>query len=425
MENFAALRYNDFRKYLSIRFFFTLASQMQTTVIGFYVYQLTHSKIAIAFIGLSEVIPALGLALYGGYITDKCEKRGMLLILFSIVLFSSLVLLVVTSTPEGQTPHITRILSVIYTMLFCNGVARAFYEPALFSVYAQSVPREAAPNANNWSNLSWQSASILGPMTGGFIYGYASHLFPGIGGITAAFTGIFLFLILSLIGVCMLPNIPGVLVPKEGKRDSFFAGLRFVLKTRMMFYAMALDLFSVFFGGVTALLPVYAIDILHIGPEGLGLMRMAASLGAALTMIALVRFSPMNKPWRNLLVAVGGFGCSIIGFGLSHSFFFALLFLFAQGAFDSVSVMIRGTILQLLTPEQMRGRVSAVNSMFIGSSAEIGDFESGMMANLLGTIPAVLFGGCMTLLIVIFVFVKTKKFLSRSISDIRPSGDQI
>ena len=394
MEKFSLLRYSDFRKYLGIRFFFTLAAQMQTTVIGFYVYQLTHSKVAIAFIGLSEVVPALGIALYGGWVADKCEKRMMLLILFTGVLLSSCILFLATGIGAGPHSLAIPILPLIYSMLFCNGVARAFYEPALFSVHAQSIPKEVAANANNWSNLSWQSAAIIGPMAGGFLYGYASHLYPGISGIGAAFAGILVFLILSLIGVYRLPKIPPVLVENEKMRDSFFAGLRLVLKTRMMFYAMALDLFSVFFGGVTALLPVYAIDILGVGPEGLGLMRMSSSLGAALTMIALVRFSPMNKPWRNLLVAVTGFACSIIGFGLSHNFIVSLVFLFAQGAFDSVSVMIRGTILQLLTPEQMRGRISAVNSMFIGSSAEIGDFESGMMANLLGTIPAVLFGGC-------------------------------
>ena len=186
-----------------------------------------------------------------------------------------------------------------------------------------------------------------------------------------------------------------------------------------MFYAMSLDLFSVFFGGAVALLPVFALDILKVGSEGLGIMRMASSLGAALTMIAMARFSPMNRPWRNLLIAVTGFGLSIIGFGLSKTFFLSLLFLFAQGAFDSVSVIIRGTLMQLLVPDDMRGRVSAVSSMFIGSSNEIGDFESGVAARLLGTVPAVLVGGTMTLLIVTFTFLKTQKLIPLSLNQIQ------
>jgi sugar phosphate permease len=186
-----------------------------------------------------------------------------------------------------------------------------------------------------------------------------------------------------------------------------------------MFYAMSLDLFSVFFGGVVALLPVFALDILNVGAEGLGIMRMASSLGAALTMLVMIRFSPMNKPWRNLLIAVAGFGVSIIGFGLSNIFYLSLVFLFLQGAFDSVSVIIRGTIMQLLTPDHMRGRVSAVNSMFIGSSNEIGDFESGMAAKFLGTIPAVIFGGTMTLMIVTITWLKTKRLTPLSLTQIQ------
>lgn len=197
------------------------------------------------------------------------------------------------------------------------------------------------------------------------------------------------------------------------------AGLHFVFNNKIMFYAMSLDLFSVFFGGAVALLPVFALDILKVGSEGLGIMRMASSLGAALTMIVMARFSPMNRPWRNLLIAVTGFGLSIIGFGLSKTFFLSLLFLFAQGAFDSVSVIIRGTLMQLLVPDDMRGRVSAVSSMFIGSSNEIGDFESGVAARFLGTVPAVLVGGTMTLLIVTFTFFKTQKLIPLSLNQIQ------
>jgi MFS family permease len=419
IDSFAALRYKDFRSYIGMRFFFTFAYQMQTVVLGFYIYQLTHSKIALAFIGLSEAIPAVGIALYGGYIADKYEKRKMLLIIFAGVFLSSLVMFVTTLTNVATQLHTNGILAILYAMIACNGLARAFYGPATFTIYAQSIPKELYPNGSTWSSSSWQVASILGPLTGGFIYGFAHHIIPGITGITATFGLTLLFMLVSLVLVYMLREYPPVFIPKENIWISLKEGLNFVFTNKIMFYAMSLDLFSVFFGGVVALLPVFALDILKVGAEGLGVMRMASSLGAALTMLAMIRFSPMNKPWRNLLIAVAGFGISIIGFGLSHIFYVSLLFLFLQGAFDSVSVIIRGTIMQLLTPDHMRGRVSAVNSMFIGSSNEIGDFESGMAAKLLGTIPAVIFGGTMTLMIVSITWLKTKRLTPLSLTQIQ------
>lgn len=410
-DSFAALRFKDFRSYLSMRFFFTFAYQMQTTVLGFYIYELTHSKVAIALIGLSEAIPAVGIALYGGYIADKYEKRKMLLLIFVGVFISSLIMFLVTLKSMGPYIHAGWIVPILYAMIFCNGVARAFYGPATFTVYAHSVPRELYPNASTWSSSSWQVASILGPFAGGFIYAFS-------GGITGNFIVILIFLAITFVVIYRLREYPPVFVPKESIWISLREGISFVFKNKMMVGAMSLDLFSVFFGGVVALLPVFALDILHVGSQGLGLMRMASSLGAALTMIAMVRFSPMGKPWRNLLIAVTGFGLCIIGFGLSKTFYLSLLFLFGQGAFDSVSVIIRGTLMQLLTPDHMRGRVSAVNSMFIGSSNEIGDFESGIAAKVLGTIPAVLFGGSMTMLIVIITYFKTKSLLPLGVSDI-------
>lgn len=410
-DSFAALRYKDFRVYLSQRFFFTFAYQMQTAALGFYIYEITHSKLAIAWIGLSEAIPAVGLALYGGYIADKYEKRKMLLLIFSGVFISSFVMFIATLKSMSGYVHTGWILPILYSMIFCNGIARAFFGPTIFTIYANSIPREVYPNASTWSSTSWQIASILGPLAGGFIYAFG-------GGITGNFVVILIFLIITLVLVFTLRKYPAVFIPKESIWKSLSEGLHFVFKTKMMIAAMTLDLFSVFFGGAVALLPVFAQDILHVGAEGFGLMKMASSLGAALTMVAMVRFSPMDKPWRNLLIAVTGFGLCIIGFGISRSFLLTLLFLFGQGAFDSVSVIIRGTLVQLLTPDHMRGRVSAVNSMFIGSSNEIGDVESGIAANLLGTVPAVLLGGSITLLIVTITYFKTKSLLPLKIADI-------
>jgi len=410
-DSFAALRFKDFRIYLSQRFFFTFAYQMQTAALGYYIYDITHSKLALAWIGLSEAIPAIGLALYGGYIADKYEKRKMLLLIFSGVFISSLVMFIATLKSMSVYIRTDWILPILYGMIFCNGVARAFFGPAIFTVYANSIPREIYPNASTWSSTSWQIASILGPLAGGFIYAFG-------GGITGNFLVILFFLLVTLVLVLTLRKYPAVFVPKESIWKSLSEGIHFVFKTKMMVGAMTLDLFSVFFGGSVALLPVFALDILHVGAEGFGVMKMASSLGAALTMVIMVRYSPLNKPWRNLLIAVTGFGLCIIGFGLSRSFLLTVLFLFGQGAFDSISVIIRGTLVQLLTPDHMRGRVSAVNSMFIGSSNEIGDVESGVMANWLGTVPAVLLGGSITLLIVTVTYFKTKGLLPLGVSDI-------
>jgi len=420
VDSFAALRYKDFRSYVGMRFCFTFAYQMQAVVIGFYIYQVTKSVFALGLVGLCEAIPAIGIALYGGYIADKSEKRKMLLLIFSGVILTSSVMFTVTLKSMSGVIHTDWIVPIIYCMIFCNGVARAFYGPATFTVYAHSIPKEIYPNGSTWSSSSWQIASIVGPAAGGLIYGYADKIVPGLTGITATFAVIILFLVISLVLVFMLRKYPPVFIPKESIWKSLSEGIHFVFHNKMMIGAMSLDLFSVFFGGAVALLPVFANEILKVGAEGLGIMRATSSLGAVLTMLAMARFSPMGKPWRNLLIAVTGFGLSIICFGLSRSFYFSLLFLFTEGAFDSISVIIRGTIMQLLTPDHMRGRVSAVNQMFIGSSNEIGAFESGTAARLLGTVPAVIFGGSMTMLIVGFTYLKTKKLIPLSLNQIQP-----
>ncbi|MFA6085083.1 MFS transporter [Mucilaginibacter sp.] len=417
IDSFAALKYKDFRSYVGMRFCFTFAYQMQAVIIGFYIYHLTKSAFALGLVGLCEAIPAVGIALYGGYIADKSEKRKMLLLIFIGVFISSFVMFLVTTKNAGNYIHASWVVPIIYIMIFANGVARAFYGPATFVIYTQSVPKEIYPNASTWSSSSWQIASILGPAAGGLIYGFF--------GISVTFVVILIFLAISLILIYLLRSYPPVFIPKESIWKSLSEGIHFVFNNKMMIGAMSLDLFSVFFGGAVALLPVFANEILKVGAEGLGIMRATTSLGAVLTMLAMARFSPMGKPWRNLLIAVTGFGVSIICFGLSRSFYLSLLFLFTEGAFDSISVIIRGTIMQLLTPDHMRGRVSAVNSMFIGSSNEIGAFESGTAARILGTVPAVIFGGSMTLIIVTITYLKTKKLIPLSLHQIQlPSPDK-
>lgn len=422
-SSFAALKYKDFRAYIGMRFFFTFAYQMQTVVIGFYIYQLTKSVFSLGILGLCEAIPAVGIALYGGYIADKSEKRKMLLLIYSGVLFSSLVMFLATMSAARAFLHAEWIVPIIYSMIVCNGIARAFLGPANFTVYANSIPKEVYPNASTWSSSSWQLASILGPATGGLIYGFADK-YTSLSGITATFMVIIFLILISLTIVWFLKKYPPVFTPKESIWSSLAEGIHFVFRNKMLLGALSLDLFSVFFGGFVALLPVFANEILKVGPEGLGIMRATSSAGAVITMLAMSKFSPMNRPWRNLLIAVAGFGLSIICFGLSKSFYLSLFFLFMEGAFDSVSVIIRSTIMQLLTPDTMRGRVSAVNSMFIGSSNEIGDFESGTTASLIGTVPAVLLGGCITLAVVTTTYFKTRYLLPISLEDLNKAKSE-
>lgn len=409
-DPYAALRYKEFRSYLGMRFFFTFAYQMQAVVLGIYIYHLTKDPLALGLIGLCEAIPAITIALYGGYIADKSEKRGLLLKIFSGVFLCSLIMLIVTTSYMHQYVPVSYIVPIMYSMVFGIGLARGFFGPATFSLMAQILPKAIYPNASTWSSSSWQMASILGPAAGGLVYGFF--------GITITYVVIISFIFIALVCIFFLKEHKPTFIPKEGIVKSLTEGIHFVFKTKMMVWAMSLDLFSVFFGGAVALLPVFANDILKVGPEGLGFMRAAASAGSVVTMLAMTRFSPMNKPWRNLLIAVTGFGLSIICYGISKSFYLTLFFLFLEGSFDSVSVIIRSTIMQLLTPDEMRGRVSAVNSMFIGSSNEIGAFESGLTAKLMRTVPAVVFGGSMTIGIAFLTWLKTKSLTRLSLQDI-------
>jgi len=383
---------------------------MQAVIIGFHIYHLTKDPLALGFVGLCEAIPAISIALYGGYVADKSEKRGLLLKIFSGVFLCSLVMLIVTTKQMQVYVPTSSIIPIMYLMVFGIGIARGFFSPATFSLMAQIIPKKLYPNSSTWNSSSWQAASILGPAVGGLIYGFY--------GITATYIVIVTFILIALVCIFFLKPHEPTFIPKHSIVTSLTEGVKFVFKSKMMLGAMSLDLFSVFFGGAVALLPVFANDILKVGSEGLGFMRAAASSGAVITMLAMTRFSPMNKPWRNLIIAVIGFGTSIICYGLSKSFYLTLFFLFMEGAFDSISVIIRSTIMQLLTPDEMRGRVSAVNSMFIGSSNEIGAFESGLTAKLMRTVPAVVFGGSMTILIAGITYFKTKELTKLSLQEI-------
>jgi MFS family permease len=393
-----------------MRFFLTIGYQVQGVIIGWYVYTLTNDPLSLGLIGLAEAIPAIGIALYGGYVADKSNKKYLLIKVVGLILLSSSVLFVVTLPSVTLQLGQKLLITIIYLMIFVNGIARGFYAPTAFSIMAMIIPREHYPNSSTWNSSVWQTASILGPAVGGLLYGFA--------GINHSFFFILICLIISFVATFFLKSRPATYVRMNSMLQSLSEGLKFVFKTKMLLGALSLDLFSVFFGGAVALIPVIAVEVLHVGATEFGFLRAAPAVGAVLTMLLMTRFSPMGKPWRNLLLAVTGFGVSIICYGLSTNFYLTLFFLFLEGAFDSVSVIIRSTILQLLTPDDMRGRVSAVNSMFIGSSNEIGQFESGLTAKLMRTVPAIVFGGTMTLIVSGITYLKTKKLVHLTLEDI-------
>lgn len=412
-DAYIALRFPEFRSYIGMRFFLTFAYQIQAVVIGWHIYQLTRDPLSLGLIGLAEAIPAIAISLYGGYVADKSDKKKLLVWVIVAMCICSAVLLAGTSALATQYLSKKYIIGIMYSMILGIGIARGFFSPTAFSLMAQIIPKEHYANSSTWNSSSWQIGSIAGPAAGGLLYAFS--------GVSTCFTVVLVFMVVSLICTLMIKNKPPQFVPKASVFKSLSEGIRFVFQNRMILGALSLDLFSVFFGGAVALMPIFANDILKVGSEGLGFLRAAPAVGAVLTMLLMTRFSPMHKPWRNLLLAVTGFGISIICFGLSRNFYLSLVILFFEGAFDSVSVIIRSTILQILTPDEMRGRVAAVNSMFIGSSNEIGAFESGLTARLMGgAIPSVLFGGSMTLIVVFITYLKTKRLIPLSLKQINP-----
>jgi MFS family permease len=412
-DPYIALKFPEFRSFLVMRFFLTIGYQIQGVVLGWYIYNLTKDPLSLGLIGLCEAVPAIGIALYGGYIADKSNKKTLLNRVVGVILFASVILYIVTLPSVTVYLGQSLLITTIYVMVFVIGMARGFYAPTSFSLMAMIIPREHYPNSSTWNSSAWQTASIVGPALGGLLYGFA--------GINHTFIFVLICISVSFIGTFFFKSRPSTFVKTGSIYKSLSEGLKFVFKTKILVGALSLDLFSVFFGGAVALIPVIATEVLHVGATEFGMLRAAPAVGAVLTMLLMTRFSPMGKPWRNLLFAVTGFGVSIICYGLSTNFYLTLFFLFLEGAFDSVSVIIRSTILQLVTPDEMRGRVSAVNSMFIGSSNEIGQFESGLTAKLMRTVPAIVFGGSMTLLVSAVTWYKTKKLVPMSLEDISKS----
>ncbi|WP_317195515.1 MFS transporter [Rufibacter psychrotolerans] len=407
-DPYAVLRIPEFRLFISARFCITLAMQIQAVVVGWQIYDITKDPFSLGLIGLVEAIPSITVALYAGHVADIIPRKRIIITVLSVLLFCSVALLLYT-LDIGKILHQFGTLP-IYSVIFLSGIARGFMGPAVFSFMPQLLPdRKFYANAITWSSSTWQAASVAGPAIGGLVYAF--------GGVSAAF-GVDAALVLCaliLYGLIAGRPLPVSEGPKLKIKESLQTGLKFVFGNQIILSALALDMFAVLFGGAVALLPVFASDILKIGPQGLGLLRSAPAIGSV-TMAVFMAYRPItNNAGKKMLWAVAGFGACIIGFGLSNVFWLSFALLLMSGVLDSVSVIIRSTLIHTLTPEHMKGRVSSVNNIFVGSSNEIGSFESGLAAKLLGVVPSVVFGGTMTILIVAFTAWKADKLRKLSL----------
>ncbi|MDE1920195.1 MAG: MFS transporter [Candidatus Omnitrophica bacterium] len=379
-----ALKHRDIRFWIGSVGFFTLASRALAVVIGFQVYKITHSALALGWLGLIEAVPALSLVLIGGYVADHFSRHKILVTTRTCSCLCALALALLSR--ESYTHS----LAGLYTVIFLAGIARGFSDPATTAFEAQVVPKTITVNASSWIGSIWVACSIIGPAIIGFVFA-AWGAFGCYMLITAFFS-------LSWASTLAIgPKPQAIPKGKEPFLKSVSMGWHFVLGQQPLWGAMTLDLIAVLFGGVIALLPIYATDILHAGPQGLGLLNAATSVGALSMMLYATKHPPIAHAGRNLLFAVAGFGVSVLIFGFSKNFILSLAALALSGVFDGVSMVIRRSMVRLLSPDDMRGRISAVSWIFICSSNELGAFESGMVAAWIGAIPCVAVGGVVTL----------------------------
>ncbi len=402
-DPYASLRIREFNIFLLVRFALVFGWSMQFIIVEWQVYSITKNPLSLGIIGLMEVIPAVSMALFAGHIVDQKEKRNLLAICIAAFSLISLGLFLLTWPKIVEAWSKNTVLYCIYALVFFGGFLRSFFGPTIFSLIALIVPKRLYPNAATWSSSTWQMASVIGPA----VAGYSIYVI----GVHWSLCIVFGLVLLSLFFVFFIKRKP-ILNPKIGEPifQSLKEGIKFVYNSKAIFGAITLDMVSVLFGGAVALLPIYAQDILEVGPKGFGALRAAPAIGAFITML-LTAYIPISKnAGKKLLLAIFGFGICIIVFGVSTTFWVSIIALFFSGVTDGVSMVIRQTILQLKTPDNMRGRVASVNSMFVGSSNELGAFESGLTAKLMGTVTAVVFGGTMTLITVVTTAVVSPSF---------------
>jgi MFS family permease len=388
-DPYQALRYRDFRLLFFGTFIANIGEQMITIAVGWELYERTNSALALGIVGLVQIIPVVLLSLPAGQLADRQDRKRIVIAAQSVMALASIGLMVLSFT-RGS-------LILIYGCLLLIGIGTAFNSPANSTLLPQTVPERLFANAATWESGSWQLAAVLGPALGGFIIA----LFHGAGlvyGLNAAAALIFVVLLLPLRGVYKV-ELPAEVTTT----GSLLEGIRFLGKSQVILAAITLDLFAVLLGGATTLLPIYARDILQVGPTGLGWLRAAPSIGAVCVSLSIAHIPPFKKAGRTLLLAVAGFGIATFIFGISRSFWLSLLMLFLLGGLDNISVIVRSTLLLTRTPDAMRGRVAAVNYIFIGASNQLGGFESGLAAQLFGPAISVAAGGIGTIFVVLVV----------------------
>ena len=380
------------------RFVFIMGLRMMGTLVAWWMYEMTGDAFYIGMIGLAEAIPAIGLSLYAGYIIDKSEKRKILLRTIVLYITGTFILLGVSTSWFHEAFGNKIIILFIYSIIFFTGAIRAFSGPCFGAMIASLVPRNVLISASQISSTTWLIASIMGHAMAGFLIAWLH--------VTGTFVVIISLILMGLFFLYKLKEKPPGIIGEKKTLEAVSEGLKYVFKTKEVLAALSLDLFAVLFGGAVAMVPVYAKDILNVGPIGFGWLNAAADIGS-ITMVISLTLSPMKrKQGIKLLLSVAGFGACIIVFAISKLYWLSFLALMISGVLDGVSVVVRSNIVQLKTPDELRGRVMSVNSMFINSSNEIGQFESGVAAKLMGVIPSVVFGGCMTIFVVIATWFK-------------------
>jgi MFS family permease len=390
-DAYASLKVREFRLFLLFRFFTTIAIQMQGLIVGWQVYELTKDPFALGLIGLAEALPNIAVVLFAGHAADRYNRKRIIIWFTLFFLTGTIALFLFTVNRLGILIAFGAL--PIYIVVAMSGIARAFLYPSIIAMMAQIIPRRYYANASTWSSTMWHVAAITGPALGGLIYGFF--------GVRAAYLTVGFFVMLSLVLFSFVKNKPLQHIDtNETLFQRLSSGLKFVFKNQILLGSMSLDMFAVLFGGAIAMLPVFAAEILMVGPKGLGFLRAAPMVGSVLMSIVLAHKPPMVNAGRYLMIGITGFGLSIICFALSRNYYLSFTMLMLSGMFDNISVIVRATAMQLITPDEMRGRVASVNAIFIGSSNEIGSFESGLAAKLMGLIPSVIFGGLMTLGIV-------------------------
>jgi len=385
-DPYVSLRNRNFLWFVASTIAFTLGTMIQATVVAWQVYALTRDPLSLGLVGLAEALPFIGAALYAGHVADRHNRKHLSLLSIGVQTLAALILLAYTVRPEVLAGG--RVWP-IYAVVFLSGIARSFLQPARTALSAEIVPRETYANAVAWRASLWELAAVVGPAVGGLLYGFS--------GARASYATEAALCLAGLIFYARIDYTPQPRAAQEGSiGENLTIGIRFLLTQPELLGAQLLDLFSVLFGGAVALLPIFASEILHVGPEGLGVLRAAPAAGAVLMSVFLAH-RKLRRAGRTLLLCVAGFGLCWIFFAVSRWFWLSLILLAVSGMLDSVSVVIRSTLLAIRTPQHLLGRVSAVNQIFIGSSNEIGSFESGVAAKLLGTVNSVIFGGLMTL----------------------------